>query len=305
MVLSGGGPSGMMTYGAAKLLAQKGLWRLSDLKSIYATSMGALIGVMLMLDYEWDVIDDYLIKRPWHNITEVTARQYVDAIFTKGVMNGAFCHEALTPLLEAKDMDACINLKDFYDVTKIELHVYTVDLNTDCLTKVDLSYRTHPDLKLTEAIKMSAGYPLVFPPSFVEGGGCYVDGGMLNNYPVNDCLTQTGAKPDEVLAFKIVFGKKKKQENIDEDSTLFEMLSAILKKMGRMIDSTPHQAQVPYEVKCLVDNDEGYSTWIECMKDATLRKNLIAEGVKQGQLFYEYTVKKNSDSHGNESTEGQ
>jgi predicted acylesterase/phospholipase RssA len=290
LVFSGGGPSGMMTYGAAKALAQRGLWRLEDIKSVYATSMGALIAVMLMLDYEWEVIDDYLIKRPWHRITDVTARQYVEAIYSKGVMNGAFCHEALTPLLEAKDLDPCINLEQFYEVTKIELHAYTVDLNTDCLTKVDLSYKTHPHLKLTDAIKMSSGYPLVFPPSFVEGGGCYIDGGMLNNFPVNDCLRQMEPDPDDVLAFKVVFGKKKTQQAIDEDSTLFDMLGAILKKMGRMIDTTSSQTRVQHEVKCLVENDEGYSTWVECMRSSELRAHLISEGIKQGELFYEYAI---------------
>ena len=157
----------MMTYGAAKLLSQRGVWKLEDIKSLYATSMGALIGVMLILGHGWDVLDDYLIKRPWHRVVEGTPRQYVEAIFSKGVMNGAFCQEALTPLLEAKDIDADINLRAFYELNKVELHVYTVDLNTDWLTKVDLSYKTHPYLKLTEAVKMSAGYPLVFPPSFV------------------------------------------------------------------------------------------------------------------------------------------
>jgi predicted acylesterase/phospholipase RssA len=294
LVLSGGGPSGIMTYGAAKTLAEKGVWELKNIRSIYATSMGALMGVMLSLGYDWDVLDDYLVKRPWERIVEITARHYVEAIYTKGVTSGTFCQEALGPLLEAKDIDVDINLLRFNELTGIDLHVYTVDINQDQLTKVDLSHKTHPFLKLTEAVKMSAAYPLVFPPTFI-GNGCFVDGGILNNYPVNDCLEQTGADPKDVLAFKIIFNKKKSDGIIDDDSTLFKMIGVMMKKMGKLADTTNLQKTIPFEVKCIVENDEGLSTWIDCMSNSSARKQLIDEGVKQGELFYEYAIN-NSDT---------
>tara|TARA_A200000113_G_scaffold58496_1_gene49758 strand:+ start:539 stop:1462 length:924 start_codon:yes stop_codon:yes gene_type:complete len=303
LVLSGGGPSGMMTYGAAKALAFKKVWELKNIKSVYATSMGALIGVMLTLGYDWEVIDDYLVKRPWEKIVEITARQYVEAIYTKGVISGTFCEQALAPLLEAKDLDVDISLIRFYEFTGIDLHVYTVDINQDRLTKVDISHKTHPYLKLTEAVKMSAGYPLVFPPTII-GDGCYVDGGILNNYPVNDCLQQTGADVEDILAFRVIFNKRKQEEIIDDESTLFKMIGVMMKKMGKMVDTTAIQKRLPYEVKCIVDNDEGFSTWIECMKSSDARKHLIDEGVKQGELFYEYSVNV-TDTHKEDFTEDQ
>ena len=35
IVLSGGGPSGLLTYGAIRHLAKEGFWQLKNIKSIY------------------------------------------------------------------------------------------------------------------------------------------------------------------------------------------------------------------------------------------------------------------------------
>jgi predicted acylesterase/phospholipase RssA len=51
-------------------------WKnLENIKSIYGTSMGAIIGTILVLNYDWETIDDYLIKRPWNNIYKFDLRK--------------------------------------------------------------------------------------------------------------------------------------------------------------------------------------------------------------------------------------
>ena len=52
--MSGGGPAGLLTYGAARHLAKQKYWLLSDIKTIYGTSIGSFMGVILSLEYEWD-----------------------------------------------------------------------------------------------------------------------------------------------------------------------------------------------------------------------------------------------------------
>ena len=77
LVFSGGGPAGLLTYGAAKYLAQKGFWTLSDIKSIYGCSIGAYMGIIISLNYEWDWLDDYFIKRPWEKIVSINAMSLI------------------------------------------------------------------------------------------------------------------------------------------------------------------------------------------------------------------------------------
>ena len=50
------------------------LWKLEDIETIYGTSVGSIIAVILALDYDWDTLDDYLIKRPWNNVFNLMAK---------------------------------------------------------------------------------------------------------------------------------------------------------------------------------------------------------------------------------------
>ena len=71
IVLGGGGPGGYVLYGALKYLSKEKYWNIDDIKSIYCTSIGTLIGIFISLRYTWDDLDDYLIKRPWDKVINI------------------------------------------------------------------------------------------------------------------------------------------------------------------------------------------------------------------------------------------
>ena len=52
LVISGGGPSGLLTYGAASYLARQGFWSIENIESIYGCSIGAYMGVVFSLGYD-------------------------------------------------------------------------------------------------------------------------------------------------------------------------------------------------------------------------------------------------------------
>ena len=141
LVFSGGGPAGLITYGAVKYLAQTDVWSLTNIKSIYGCSVGAYIGIILSLGYEWDWLDDYIIKRPWNKVISITAQTFLDAYEQKGLLGEKLLLESLKPLLEAKDLREQCTLKELYDFNKIEVHVMTVELNKFEL--INISYKTH------------------------------------------------------------------------------------------------------------------------------------------------------------------
>ena len=47
LVISGGGAAGFSYYGVLKQTQLKGLWKLEDIQSIYATSAGAILAVII------------------------------------------------------------------------------------------------------------------------------------------------------------------------------------------------------------------------------------------------------------------
>ena len=68
LVLSGGGPVGLVEYGVLKQLTKLNIINYKNIKSIYATSIGSYIGLIYLLNYKWEWIDDFLIKRPLNKL---------------------------------------------------------------------------------------------------------------------------------------------------------------------------------------------------------------------------------------------
>ena len=283
LVFSGGGPAGLLTYGAAKCLHQNGLWSLSDIKSIYGCSIGSYMGVIISLGYEWEWLDDYFIKRPWEKVVSVGALSFIEAYEHKGLLGEKFIVESLKPLLNAKDLNESITLQELYDFNNIEIHIYATNLNTPLMEKVDISYKTHPAMSVIKALTMSTAYPFAFKP-ICEDGACYIDGGLLNNYPLNDCLEQQQCSEDEVLAFRNNWLLE--DYKVTEESSLIDFLIVLLKKMHASIDSEPLQKQIKNTITTHVSDLDGLGSWLKALSTEEMRKSLIDKGAQDAEEFF-------------------
>ena len=287
LVINGGGPTGFLTYGAARHLAKTNFWKLVDIQGIYGCSIGAFLGVIISLDYEWESLDDYFIKRPWEKLVSATSSFNLVKIYEqKGLLNEQIFLETFTPLLKAKDLPIQITLEELYAYNHIDLHLYTTNINSEQLDKVDLSHKTHPKLSLIKALQMSMAFPIVFQP-VCNGEACYIDGGLLNNYPLNDCLLQTKCEKDEILAFKNIW-KEQRNNIINENSTIVDFLMMLIKKMQMTLDTESKQEEVKNTVRCLVEDLEDLSKWSEALSEESMRAKLIEKGEKQADLFLAY-----------------
>ena len=65
IVICGGGPTGFLSYGALKRLHEKEIWNKKDIETIYGSSIGGVMGILINLAHSWEALSDYLIKRPW------------------------------------------------------------------------------------------------------------------------------------------------------------------------------------------------------------------------------------------------
>ena len=283
LVFSGGGPAGLLTYGATKYLAQQGFWSLSDIQSIYGCSIGAYMGVIISLNYDWKWLDDYFIKRPWENIINITAASIFEAFDTKGLLGDAVIIESLKPLLEAKDLSVDITLEELYDFNKIDIHLYTTNLNTTLMDKVDISHTTHPKMSVIKALCMTTAFPFLFKP-ICDEGGCYIDGGLLNIYPLNDCIQQQNCiDKEEILAFKNIWSFD--DQKILAESSMVDFFMVLMRKMQKHIDTESAQEEIKNTVKCLVEGLEGVGSWISALSTEERRAELIEKGVGEGIGF--------------------
>jgi predicted acylesterase/phospholipase RssA len=286
LVISGGGPSGVLTYGIASQLEKKGFWKLSDIKSIYGCSIGAYIGVILSLGYEWQWLDDYFIKRPWDKLITSSKTRLIDIYEKKCLLNENFYREGTIPLLRAKNLSDDITLLELYEYNNIDIHMYATNINSVGLEKIDISHKTHPNLSLITSLRMTMAFPVIFEPILYENN-CYIDGGLINNFPLNDCLLQQQCDPDEILAFKNIW-KTKHNNYINEKSSLLDFVVFIIKKMQSSINTEPYQEKTKYTVNCLIEDLSGFDKWYEASCSEEYRKNIIENGYSQANLFLSY-----------------
>ena len=286
LVISGGGPSGLLTYGIASKLEKKGFWQLSNIKSIYGCSIGAYIGVILSLGYEWEWLDDYFIKRPWDKLVTASQTRLIDIYEKKCLLNENFYTEGTMPLLRAKNLNDNITLLELYEYNNIDIHMYATNINSEELEKIDISHKTHPNLSLITALRMTMSFPLIFEPILYENN-CYIDGGLVNNFPLNDCLLEEKCDPDEILAFKNIW-KNDINDYVNENSSLLDFMVILIKKMQASIDTESKQEHTKYTVNCLLDELSGFNNWYKALHNEEYRKFIIENGYSQAEIFLSY-----------------
>jgi predicted acylesterase/phospholipase RssA len=284
LVINGGGPTGLMSYGSLKYLFQHEFVKLENIHAIYGTSIGAILGVIISLNYDWKTLDDYLLKRPWNKVFTLEPHDFFEMYSTKGLFQFNLVEELLKPLLTAKDLNETITLKEFYEYTKIDLHFYTVEMNS--FEKVDLHHLTYPELSLIKALEMSSAVPVLFKPVFYENK-CYVDGGFFDNYPVNECLENENCDINEILGIRNKWSNK--ETIINGDMNLFQYLQSSFHQIVKHIQKENVSKTLIYEIKCLCDTDlSDYTNWLDYMTHREKIAELIEKGQQYGELFLNY-----------------
>ena len=112
LVISGGGPVMFRAMGALQKLEEDNFWNRKDTQSIFGTSAGAFVAVIICLNYDWDTILKYFVERPWHEAFPITPTSLlmlmVKKIYDKSIMKTIF-----KPLFDDKDISLTITMKEF------------------------------------------------------------------------------------------------------------------------------------------------------------------------------------------------
>jgi predicted acylesterase/phospholipase RssA len=290
LVIAGGGPVGLCFLGALQYLNEKSIWSIENIESIYATSIGTIIAAFICLKYDREVLNKYIIDRPWSDAFKLTGKQIFEAYNKKGLFDTKLAEIIFSPLLKAKDLSLNITLKEFYDFSKIEFHLYTFELNT--FQTVDLSYKTHPDLSLMKALTMSCGLPGLFMPICMDES-CYIDGGVMWNYPINYCL-QDHPNEDEILGINRCNNDDVINNGnivINEDSSLLDFIVGFSVNAMNYISKSVKKTRIKNEVLCYTDGKELTLNVIrETVNSTDMRKEWILKGNQFAQNFLDKAI---------------
>lgn len=285
LVISGGGPLGLRYLGALKKLELENFWKFEDIESIYATSVGAIIGAFICLKYDWDTLNKYIIERPWHDAFKVNAKQIFDSYYNKGLFDKKITEIIFKPLLIAKDLELNITLKEFYEYSKIDLHIFTFELNK--FETIELSHTTHPELSLLQALTMSSALPGIFMPTIIDNC-CYIDGGVMCNYPLNQCLRDHTNK-DEILGIKSSYNKEIDRFaniNVTSESSLLEYVICLTVNSMNYIRESVKMENIKNTVRCyVIDNPLTLDSIQEAIGNQELRRQWLKMGEEDATHF--------------------
>jgi predicted acylesterase/phospholipase RssA len=287
IVMSGGGAMGFAYYGALRDSHEKRIWKHEDIETVYGTSIGTIMAVIISLGYDWSILDDFMIKRPWHHVFKFQLPMALNVITKQGIFDKTVIHDIFLPLFKGKDIPIDITLLEFYHITKREIHFITTEINA--MVTEDISYKTHPEWKVVDAAYASCCLPFLFIPFFLEKEGegryprAYIDGGILMNFPLNLCISN-GNDPKEIMAVRRVDGKTK-QTAFHANSTFFELGFSLILKLIEKIE-VPLSVQ---KIGCSIDIENSvynlYSYIYNCVHSEEARKDLVLLGGRSVPLY--------------------
>ena len=183
LVFEGGGVKGIAYVGALTILEEKGI--LPQIKRVGGTSAGAINALLLgvgytckemqriladldfkaFLDQDWGIIRD----------TERLLNQY-------GWYKGDFFHDWIGSLIEKKIGNAHATFNDLDGRGFIDMSFMGTNLSTRFAEVFSLEHT--PRMRVADAVRISMSIPLFFASVESPRGDRYVDGGVLDNYPV-------------------------------------------------------------------------------------------------------------------------
>jgi len=281
LVLSGGGPYGACYIGALQHLVQEHVINPKEIKSIHATSAGAIVALFFCLMGEkLNVVSDYILARPWSQLFKVD----VWACYAhKGLFGRHHVHALFKSFFHCLGIPLDITFSQFYErVMPIELYFIAFDLNT--FTSVILGMKTHGSMPILDAVMASIAIPGVICPVFYETQ-CLIDGGLTMNYPVQhvfDCFGDV--KKEDILGLCIQNDLQTYMTVQQSDSIVKYMGTFVMNCIQYIAKITENRVALIHEIVFHVPALQfaDLTEFVQCVEK---REALILDGRQKGVEF--------------------
>jgi predicted acylesterase/phospholipase RssA len=282
IVISGGGAAGFGFLGALKETHDLNIWEYSNIKSIYATSVGSIFAFIGALNIDLTIVSHYFITRPWQNLFTINGN-FLQYIRNRGILGKNVIEEMLLPFFKLKELSPEITMQEFYEYTGIEIHCFSTNMRDFSL--VDFSYKTHPNWKIVDVIYCSSAIPVIFEP-FFHGDDIYIDGAFLCNYPIQQCYDQQ--KPEsvnEILGINLLHFI---HEKTTINSNLFDYLNNLLTSMIYKIRLKCSVLKPRHEI--IIAETTPLSSIMSVMGDIEQRRQLFELGKETVKKMYVFNA---------------
>jgi hypothetical protein len=112
-----------------------------------------------------------------------------------------------------------------------------------------------------------------------------MDGGILNDYPVDECIRHQKCNIGEILGVKMLW--ERKPANLSDKSSLLQFVNTFFNQINANFFENRVKRAIPNEVVC-VSKVFTSQDWINWMKDENYRRELVLRGETFANVFLSY-----------------
>ena len=293
LIISGGGANGLTFWGMIKECIKHNVINYNTIETITSTSVGSFLSVILALKYDIDVIDDYFIKRPWHETIPLGVYEYIESFNKCGIFDRSTIVTIMKPLFGGKHISLDITLKEFYEFSNIECNFLCTNATTlkPCL----MSHDNFPNEKLLDIIYCCSSIPVIFQPIEIQNIH-YIDGGINANYPIDFFIKKyENVNTDEILG---IHNKLVLQTDFNYTNLMSYISSLIFTIIGNVI-TKPVETKIKYEL-CISPNMTDTFDFASILYDENVRKKYINNGSSLAENLI--TLYNGNNTHRNDAS---
>jgi NTE family protein len=183
LVFEGGGVKGIAYVGAMQVLGKKGI--LPNIKRVAGTSAGAINATLFALGFTNSEMRTIMKKLDFNNFMDDSwgVIRDTDRLLNRfGWYKGDFFHGWIGGHIKKKLGDSNATFRDLKNAGRPDLYVYGTNLSTGFGEVFSCEHT--PKARIADAVRISMSIPLFFQAVRNARDDVYVDGGVLNNYPV-------------------------------------------------------------------------------------------------------------------------
>jgi predicted acylesterase/phospholipase RssA len=183
-----------------------------DIKNICCVSVGSIIGLLYILKYDYIQLQNEILNVKMDLLKDIKIKNFLTKY---GLDSGNNIMSWIETLMIKKGISKDITFDELYKLSGIKFRVLATNLNKYKLTIFD--HVETPKMIVSKAIRMSISIPVIFSYKKFKGD-IHVDGGLVNNYPIN----LYSENLDNVLGLKIISTNEYNFEEIDEQVESFD-----------------------------------------------------------------------------------
>jgi len=184
LVFEGGGVKGIAYAGAMEVLEAKGI--LPNIRRVGGTSAGAINAVLFGLGYSNEETKKILRTLNFKNFLDDSWGLVPDIhrlLSDFGWYKGDFFRNWISDLIRQKTGNGESTFKDIEEQREGK-GIYMIGTNLSTRFAEVFSPEHTPQMVLADAVRISMSIPLFFASKRSLRGDVYVDGGVLDNYPI-------------------------------------------------------------------------------------------------------------------------